>query len=89
MFIHLPDILNKKFDIVFSSYGVLIWLPDLDKWAKIIAHFLKEGGFFYIAECHPFSYVFDNSSKANKLEVKYPYFGKPEPLMFEEEGIIH
>ena len=29
--------LNKKFDIVFTSYGVIGWLPDMDKWAKIIS----------------------------------------------------
>nr|MBP9192357.1 class I SAM-dependent methyltransferase [Ignavibacteria bacterium] len=59
----LPLKLDKKFDIVFTSYGVLLWLPDLDKWAKIISHFLKDDGFFYIAEMHPFGYVFDNSSE--------------------------
>lgn len=44
----LPEILNKKFDLVFTSYGVLIWLPDLKKWAEMIFHYLKDDGFFYI-----------------------------------------
>ena len=82
----LPLKLDKKFDIVFTSYGVLLWLPDLDKWAKMISHFLKDDGFFYIAEMHPFGYVFDNSSEVKDLEVKYPYFKKPEPLVFAEDG---
>lgn len=82
----LPEKLNKKFDIVYTSYGVLIWLPDLDKWAKVISQFLKDDGFFYIAEMHPFSYVFNNDKGVNKLEVKHPYFSKPEPLVFEDEG---
>lgn len=82
----LPEKLDKKYDIVYCSYGVLIWLPDITKWAKIVSHFLKEGGFFYIAEGHPLSYVFDNSSGANKLEVAYSYFSKTEPLRFDEEG---
>ena len=82
----LPLKLDKKFDIVFTSYGVLLWLPDLDKWAKMISHFLKDDGFFYIAEMHPFGYVFDNSSEVKDLEVKYPYFKKPEPLVFTEDG---
>ena len=38
--------LDEKFDIVFTSYGVVGWLPDLDKWAEIIAHYLKPGGTF-------------------------------------------
>ncbi|MEO6583015.1 MAG: class I SAM-dependent methyltransferase, partial [Ferruginibacter sp.] len=38
--------LDKKFDIVFTSYGTIGWLPDLDAWAEIVAHFLKPGGVF-------------------------------------------
>ena len=30
----LPDVLDEEFDIVFTSYGVLCWLPDLEKWAS-------------------------------------------------------
>lgn len=82
----LPEKLNKKFDIVYTSYGVLIWLPDLIKWGEVINHFLKEGGFFYIAEVHPASMIFYNSSDSKKPEVKYPYFKKPEPLVFNEGG---
>ena len=43
----LPDILKAEFDIVYTSYGVLAWLPDLKRWAEIIVHYLKRGGFFY------------------------------------------
>ncbi len=82
----LPEKLDKKFDIVYTSYGVLIWLHDLKKWGEIINHFLKPGGFFYIAEVHPASMIFDNSGDVKRPEVKYPYFRKPEPLMFNEEG---
>lgn len=82
----LPEKLDKKFDIVYTSYGVLIWLPDLVKWGQTVSHFLKPGGFFYIAECHPFAYVFDNERNTDKLEIKYPYFSKSEPIIFNEEG---
>jgi len=82
----LPKNLDGKFDIVFTSGGVLIWLPDLKKWARIIAHFLKPGGFFYIREFHPFGYVFDDDEDVTELRVKYPYFQGKEPLMFEDEG---
>ena len=37
----LPNHLDEKFDIVFTSYGTIGWFPDLDKWAKIVSHFLK------------------------------------------------
>jgi len=82
----LSEKLDKKFDIVYTSYGVLIWLPDIDKWGKVISHFLKDKGFFYIAEGHPFSYVFDNSAGSDKLKVIYPYFSRPAPLRYDEEG---
>lgn len=49
----LPNVLTEKFDIVFTSYGVLCWLPDLDRWADVIRRSLKPGGTFYIVEFHP------------------------------------
>ena len=81
----LPDVLSGHFDIVFTSYGVLYWLPDLRRWGEIIAHFLKPGGTFYIVEYHPFANVFENSGVAD-LQVTYPYFAGPEPLRFDTHG---
>jgi len=49
----LPQYLSTQFDIVFTSYGVIGWLPDLDKWASIIQQFLKPGGQFVMVEFHP------------------------------------
>lgn len=46
------------FDVVFTSYGVLNWLPDLRPWAELVAHYLKPGGFFYIVESHPTARMF-------------------------------
>ena len=37
--VELDQNLKGKFDLVFTSYGTITWLPDLDKWAKIVAHF--------------------------------------------------
>lgn len=81
----LPDVLSDEFDIVFTSYGVLSWLPDLRRWAKVISHFLKPGGVFYIVEAHPLAYVFDDENEVG-LRVRYPYFHGPEPLRFETHG---
>jgi SAM-dependent methyltransferase len=55
----LPNNLNGRFDIVFTSYGVLAWLPDLNGWAEVIAHFLDQHGVFYIAENHPVGWMLD------------------------------
>ncbi len=82
----LPDHLAGQFDVVFTSLGVLGWLPDLNGWARVIAHFLKPGGFFYIIEAHPFALIFDDLRKDPELRLLYPYFHGPEPLRLEEDG---
>ena len=65
----LPQHLKGKFDVVFASYGVVGWLPDLDAWAAVVAHFVKKGGFFYLAEFHPVVWMLDE-----KMEfIKYAY----------------
>lgn len=59
----LPDRLNQTFDMVYISYGAIGWLPDLDKWAQIIAHFLKPGGQLVFVEFHPVLSMFDDDFK--------------------------
>jgi SAM-dependent methyltransferase len=80
-----PALLRDQFDIVFTSYGVLFWLPDLRRWADIITHFLKPGGVFYIVEFHPFANVFATEG-VPELQPAYPYFPGPAPLRFETHG---
>lgn len=83
----LPKVLFEKFDIVYTSIGVICWLNDLKEWGKIIAKFLKKGGFFYIAESHPFSMIFDNETQDIKdLQVYYNYFHDPKPFEFIADG---
>jgi len=83
----LPKVLSKKFDIVYTSISVLCWLNNLKKWGTIISSFLKPGGFFYIAEIHPFSMVFDNETKDIKdLQVFYNYFHDEKPMEFTADG---
>ena len=81
----LPQTLDAagQFDIVYTSHGVIGWLPDLKPWAQVITHYLKPGGFFYIAEAHPFMWTFDNDSP--NFELKYPYF-LHEPIRTDAEG---
>lgn len=67
----LPKVLNKKFDIIFASYGVLMWLSDIDKFAKIVSNFLAPGGTFYIVEVHPFTNILSFDFK-----ISYKYFSK-------------
>lgn len=76
-----PEHLDGQFDIVFTSYGVVGWLPDLDKWAAIIAHYLKPGGIFYIAEFHPVVWMFDDEF----TRIAY-YYDNRELIVTENQG---
>lgn len=67
----LKTAIRKKYDIVFMSYGVLLWLPDLRKLAKLVRRFLKKNGVFYIVELHPFTNILTYDFKIN-----YNYFDK-------------
>ena len=81
----LPENLDGTFDIVYTSRGVLGWLPELDGWARVIAHFLAPGGIFYLTEAHPSIEPFDDSG-TTELRVVYPYFSRKEPMRWETEG---
>lgn len=74
-------IAGQTFDIIFTSYGVVGWLPDLDKWAAIIAKYLKPGGLFYIAEFHPVVWIFDD----DYTHIKYSYRNK-EMIVVDSQG---
>jgi SAM-dependent methyltransferase len=83
----LPEKLDGVFDIVYTSGGVLEWLPDIVAWARVAAHFVKPGGFFYIAEIHPVANAFENEGvQPGELRLEYPYWTHEEPLQFEVKG---
>ena len=73
--------IDEKFDIVYTSYGVIGWLPDLDNWAKIISQSLKPGGKLIFVEFHPFVWMFDDNFK----EIKYHYHNE-RPIIEEYSG---
>lgn len=82
----LPAHLGGQFDVVFTSHGALCWLPDLDGWARVVAHFLKPGGIFYTVEGHPFALIFDERRTDAELRLREPYFPAAEPLREEQQG---
>lgn len=75
--------ITAKFDIVFTSYGTIGWLPDLKPWAKMISERLKPGGFFYIVEFHPIAWMFDYTVSPQVM--RYGYHQK-EAIYEEYEG---
>lgn len=75
--------ISKTFDIVYTSYGVIGWLPDLKPWGKMIAERLKVGGMFYMVEFHPILWMFDYADGKPKLEYHY---SQDEVIYEEYEG---
>jgi SAM-dependent methyltransferase len=83
----LPDALDGTFDIVYTSRGVLGWLPDIRAWARVVAHFLAPGGTFFITEAHPVMQTFENEGvEPGELRLTYPYWEHREPLTFAVKG---
>ena len=81
-----PDVLADTFDVVYTGVGAIIWLPDLPRWAQIVAGFLKPGGTFYIREGHPMLFTLDDERDDRQLVVEHPYFPTGEPLRWDEQG---
>ena len=64
---------GQRFDTVFTSYGVLGWLPDVRAWARVVADCLRPGGRLVLAEFHPVIWMFDDTIE----RITYPYQGGP------------
>ena len=77
----LPQHLDKQFDIVFTSYGTIGWLPDLDKWAGIISSYLKPNGKLVFVEFHPVLWMYND----NFDKIEYNYF-KSDAIIEIEKG---
>jgi SAM-dependent methyltransferase len=83
----LPSVLDERFDVVYTSRGVLGWLPDVRAWASVVARFVKPGGRFYIAEIHPVAQAFENEGvQPGELVLRYPYWEHRAPLSFPVHG---
>lgn len=77
----LPEIHTQQYDIVFTTYGTIGWLPDMNKWASVIATHLKPGGQLVFVEFHPAVWMFDD----NFSHIAYSYFNT-ETIVEESEG---
>ena len=81
----LPERLEGEFDIVYTTYGVLTWLHDMEGWARVVSRYLRPGGTFFLAEFHPFMWVFDDDD-ASGLSVRDSYWQGEEPDYYEADG---
>jgi SAM-dependent methyltransferase len=83
----LPNRLERKFDLVYASEGVLIWLPDLNQWAKIAAGFLKPGGIFYLRDFHPArKLLLPRRVDGEGNPIQIGYFPSSTPVEVKERG---
>lgn len=73
--------IQPHFDIVFTSYGVIGWLPDLDQWAQVISDALQPGGTFYMIEFHPVVWMLDDNCE----RITYPYYNA-SVIVTEQQG---
>ena len=79
----VSEYIKDQFDVIYTSYGTIGWLPDLRPWAQMISERLKPEGSFYIADFHPIAWMFDYT--ADPPSMKYGYQQK-EVIYEEYEG---
>jgi SAM-dependent methyltransferase len=81
------DVLGRGgFDLVYTGIGALGWLPDIRRWAAVVADLLRPGGRLFIREGHPMLWTLDDERSDDLLAVRYPYFEQAEPNVFDLGG---
>lgn len=76
-----PKILGSgRFDLVFTGIGALCWLPEISRWAEVVAELLAPGGRLFLREGHPMMWTLDYQSP-DQLIIDYPYFETAEPIV--------
>jgi len=82
-----PDLLGRgEFGLVFTGIGALCWLPDIRRWAEVVAALLAPGGRLFLREGHPMLWALADTREDRLLVVEYPYFERAEPNVFDEGG---
>jgi len=76
----------RSFDLVYTGVGALCWLPDITRWAGVVAGLLRPGGRLFIREGHPMLWSLEDSRPDGLLVVEYPYFEREDPMVFDEGG---
>lgn len=75
-----------QFDLVYTGIGALCWLPDIQRWAQVVAGLLKPGGRLFIREGHPMLWALADPRPDGLLVVDLPYFERPEPSIWDQGG---
>lgn len=75
-----------SFDLVYTGIGALCWLPDIRRWAGVVAALLRPGGHLFVREGHPVLWGLDDERTDGALVLRYPYRETPEPVVDSAEG---
>jgi SAM-dependent methyltransferase len=65
---------GDRFDLVYTGIGALCWLPDIARWAEVVAGLLRPGGRLFLREGHPMLWTLSDPRPDGLLVVEYPYF---------------
>lgn len=73
-----------SFDLVYTGIGALCWLPDMRRWAQVVAALLRPGGRLFLREMHPMLGTLITDEE--RLLVDDSYFERSEPAVYDEGG---
>jgi len=72
-----------RFDLVYTGIGALCWLPDIERWAKVVTALLRPGGRLFVREGHPMLWTLADPRPDGLVVVEFPYF-ETEGVHFSE-----
>ena len=82
-----PEVLGReRFDLVYTGIGAICWLPDIRRWAAVVASVLRPGGRLFMREGHPVLWSLADPRPDGLLALEYPYFEQGEPTVWDEGG---
>jgi SAM-dependent methyltransferase len=77
-----PEVLGATYDVVYTGLGALNWLPDLNRWARVVSQLLRPGGRFYLLEFHPLLWTLSEAGPT--FDPRYSYFFDPAGVLVED-----
>jgi SAM-dependent methyltransferase len=82
-----PGVLGReRFDLVYTGIGAICWLPDIRRWAEVVASVLRPGGRLFMREGHPVLWSLAEPRPDGLLVLDFPYFEQEEPSVWDEGG---
>jgi SAM-dependent methyltransferase len=82
-----PEVLGRgRFDLVYTGIGALCWLPDIRRWAEVVAALLRPGGRLFLREGHPVLWSLPEPREDGLLTLEYPYFEQEDPIVWDTGG---